>query len=264
MELVLLQVGLVLLAAYFALGVVAPKAYAWPLLVGPGPFFVVLCLYLTTQLQRRAPHLYGLVRFTTVYSIPYAAVALARGRLMTGQGFTIGDLPPILLGITLLLRLRAWRRLFDAPPSKEIEPHRALLVELFAGVGSCSFVMGLVAQVPGVAARARSIGERELISASMYLFSLVRLMTFPALVAAMIGWGIFRSRGTTPWLRAALAYVVVMILAHGGLTLVFAKDVWSLLSALVWTLVLIAFGAWIRSWYQKRPAVPVPGAPHTS
>ena len=100
LELWLLQLGLMLLGTYFAMGVVTKQAYAWPLLMGPGPFFPVLCVYLGCQLQRPPPHLYAMVRLVTVYSVPFATITLVRGYLMGDAAdpqLHVGQLPPLLL-----------------------------------------------------------------------------------------------------------------------------------------------------------------------
>lgn len=198
-ELALLQVGLVLLGVYFGFGVVAPRAYAWPLLMGPGPFFPLFCLYLAMRLRRRSRHLYGLVRFATVYSVPYAALALVHGHSSTGHGFQVGDLPPILLGITLALRLRAWRRLFDAPLEGGVDEHRALLIELFAGFGTCSLVMCCLSFAPiDTWVRSRTFSPGDFIPTGNYVLFLIRLMIAPSFAATVIGLGLYQTGGSRP------------------------------------------------------------------
>ncbi|MBK6576796.1 MAG: hypothetical protein IPG17_11470 [Sandaracinaceae bacterium] len=263
-ELALLQLGLLLLAVYFSLGVVTIRAYSWPLLVGPGPFFPLFCLYLATQLQRRARHLYGLVRFATVYSVPYATIALIHGHLSTDMPLHVGDLPPILLALTLMLRLRAWRRLFDTAPDGGLDERLALLIELFLGVGACSVVLTGLSHLDAALHWARSFPPRrpdEFFPAAVYMVFLLRLLLAPALVATIIGGGLYRSRGANGWVRAAVAFVVVMSTVHGLMQWFFAKDLWSRLSAATWTVVLLGFAGWVLHWHRAHRPAPLPGAP---
>lgn len=262
-ELVLLQVGMALLGVYFALGVVAPRAYAWPLLMGPGPFFALFCFYLATRLQRRSRHLYALVRFATVYSVPYALLALASGHSSARRpSFTIGDLPPILLTITLALRLRAWRRLFDAPLADGVDERRALLAEVFAGFGTWAVSMCCLSFIPQLDVWARASDPKSFLPVALYTLMLVRLMTVSAFAATVIGWGLFRSRGARPWVRATIAFLVVMVVVHGTMLTFFVSNVWSAVSGASWTLVVVGFAVWVGRWHRTHPPTPLPGAPH--
>ena len=263
-ELALLQLGLLLLAVYFCLGVVTIRAYSWPLLVGPGPFFPLFCLYLATQLQRRARHLYGLVRFATVYSVPYAAVALIHGHLSTDMPLHVGDLPPILLALTLMLRLRAWRRLFDTAPDGGLHERLALLIELFLGVGACSVVLTGLSHLDAALHWARSFAPRrpdEFFPAAVYMVFLLRLLFAPALLATIIGGGLYRRRGANGWVRAALSFLLAMAFVHGVIQWFFARDLWSRLSAMSWTVVLLGFAGWVLHGHRVHRPAPHPGAP---
>ena len=261
-ELALLQAGLVLLAVYFGLGVTTDIAYAWPLLMGPGPFFSLFCLYLATQLPRRSRHLYGLVRFATVYSVPYAAFALVSGHSVNRGPFNLGDLPPILLSLALVLRLRAWRRLFDGPLADHLDERRALLIELFAGFGTCSLLMCCLFFLSRLDNWARTTEGGVFIPIGNYILTLVRVMVVPSFAATVIGWGLYRSRGARPWVRAAIVFLVVMVVIHAGMQAYFAKSPWSRISAATWTMVLVGFAAWVGRWHRHHAPAPLPGAPH--
>ena len=245
LELWLLQLGLMLLGTYFAVGVLTETPYAWPLLMGPGPFFAVLCVYLGCQLQRRTPHLYALVRFVTLFSVPYAGLALARGHLQEGTEaatWHIGYLPPLLLAGTLVLRLHAWRRLFDGAYEDGMDEGGALLLELFAGVGAwCAVVCG-VAWAPQLRewAFAQPSGGR-LVPMPAYTVTLLRLMFVPALISAGVGAALYVRRASRGATTAALVFVLGIATIHAVMLAAFANDGWSMASGVLWSLVLLGF-----------------------
>lgn len=264
-ELWLLQLGLMLLGTYFAVGVLTSTPHAWPLLMGPGPFFALLCVYLGCQLQRRTPHLYALVRFVTVFSVPYAGMALARGFWLappSERALHIGYVPPVLLAAVLVLRLGAWRRMFDAEYEDGTDMHGALALELFAGVCAwCAALCG-VSFTPQLAYWARSQADiGQLLALPLYTVMLCKVMLVPALVAACVGAALYVRSASRGALMAALVFTLVLVVVHALMLAFFAQDGWSWASGVLWSLVLLGFAVHLARLVQTREPVAVRAAP---
>ena len=181
----------------------------------------------------------------TLFSVPYAGLALARGHLQEGTEaatWHIGYLPPLLLAGTLALRLHAWRRLFDSAYEDGMDEGGALLLELFAGVGAwCAVVCG-VAWAPQLRewAFAQPSGGR-LVPMPAYTVTLLRLMFVPALISAGVGAALYVRRASRGATTAALVFVLGMATIHAVMLAAFANDGWSMASGVLWSLVLLGF-----------------------